>query len=172
MILYHQAFDLYHSVYRLLQILTYFDRNEYVEVERLRIWDFYLLFPNKMSNIKLKRDEKDVRLMIKIFILKDSNPYELLSDNRKMFEKIKPYQLGALKCLASYGIIDKDYLHSNRVTIVSKKILSTYTSKFEPLEPKEVNAIRLLTSHFYLMPLFGEFGLKARTQLLESKYDA
>ena len=172
MIVYHQAFDLYHSVYRFLQLLTYFERNDYVEVDRLRIWDFYLLFPNKMLNIKLKKEEKDIRNLISQHIIKESNPYEIVLDNRKMFEKIKPYQLGALKCLASYGIIDKNYLKSNRVTIISKEILSNYASKFEALDTKEMNAVRLLTSHFYLMSLYGQFGLKARTQLLESRYDA
>lgn len=172
MIVYHHAFDLYHSVYRFLQILTYFNRNEYVEIERLRIWDFYLLFPDKISNIKLKKEEKDIKDIIKLYIKKDDNPYELLLDNRKMFEKIKPYQLGALKCLASYGIIDKNYLTTNRVTIISKDVLVNYTSKFEPLSPKESNAIHLLTSHFYLMSLYGVNGLKERTKLLESKYDA
>jgi hypothetical protein len=172
MIVYHEAFDLYHSVYRMLQILTYFNRNEYVETERLRIWDFYLLFPDKISNIKLKATEKEIKDLIKAYIKKSDNPYEVLLDNRKMFEKVKPYQLGALKCLASYGIIDKNFLTSNRVTIISKDILADYSSKFAPLSPKETNAIHLLTSHFYYMSLYGEFGLKDRTKLLESKYDA
>lgn len=172
MIVYHPAFDLYHSVYRLLQILTHFDKNDYVETERLRIWDFYLLFPDKINTIKLKNTEKDIKDLIKDYIKQSNNPYELLLDNRKVFEKIKPYQLGALKCLASYGIINKNYIHTNRVTIISKEILSNYSSKFEALSPKESNAISLLTSHFYLMSLYGENGLKERTQLLESKYDA
>ena len=172
MIVYHPAFDLYHSVYRMLQILTHFDKSDYVEIERIRIWDFYLLFPDKISTIKLKMTEKDIRELIKNYIPKSDNPYELLMDNRKVFEKIKPYQLGALKCLASYGIVDKNYLNTNRVTIVSKEILRTYSSKFDALSSKERNAISLLTSHFYLMSLYGENGLKERTQLLESKYDA
>ncbi len=172
MIVYHPAFDLYHSVYRMLQILIHFDRNDYVEIERLRIWDFYLLFPDKMSTIKLKRTEKDIKELIRNYIPKSDNPYELLMDNRKVFEKIKPYQLGALKCLASYGIIDKNYLNNNRVTIISKEVLSTYSSKFKSLSSKERNTIGLLTSHFYLMSLYGENGLKERTQLLESRYDA
>lgn len=172
MIVYHQGFDLYHSVYRMLHILTHFNKNDYVEIDRLRIWDFYLLFPNKIHLVKLKRDEDDIKALIKKYIPKKDNPYELFIDNRKMFERIKPYQLTAIKSLASYGIIDKEYLKTNRVTIVSKDILNEYTSKFEALNPREVNTINLLTSHFYQMSMFGDFGLKDRTNLLESKYDA
>ena len=172
MVVYHQAFDFYHSVYRLLQILTYFKREEYVELDRLRIWDFYLLFPDKMGSIKLTKDETDIRSLIKEYINKAENPYEVLMDDRKMFERIKPYQLTAIKCLASYGIINKQFLKENRITIISESILENYTSKFEPLSAKEINVIHLLTSHFYQMSLFGSMGLKDRTKLLESKYDS
>ncbi len=172
MIVYHQAFDLYHTVYRMLQILGYFDRKEFVELDRLRVWDFYLLFPEKMSSIRLKADEKDIRKLIKNFISKKENPYEQLSDNRKMFEKIKPYQLSALKSLASYGIVDKEYLQLNRVKVTSKSKLSEYFTKLQPLSSQELNAVKLLTSHFYEISMFGKDGLKARTNLLESKYDA
>lgn len=172
MIVYHHAYDLYHTVFRMLTILTYFNRNEDVELDRLRIWDFYFLFPNKMAKIKLKANEKDIKQIIKKFISKDGNPYEGFSDNRKVFEKIKPYQIGALKCLASYGIINKDFLTVSKVKILSKDLLADYGQRFQPLSPREENAMRLLTSHFYQMSLFGNDGLKERTGLLESKYDA
>lgn len=172
MIIYNQAFDLYHAVYRMLQLLTHFKKNEYVEVDRLRIWDFYLLFPNKIHEVKLKRDEGDIRKILKSYIAKKENPYEIILENRKMFERIRPYQISALHCLASYGIIDKELLKDNRVTIISKELLQDYTNKFEELSSKEKNLISILTSHFYNMSMFGVDGLKDRTKLMVSKYDA
>jgi len=172
MIIYNQAFDLYHTVYRMLQLLTHFNRNEYIELDRLRIWDFYILFPSKIHEIVLTRKEKDIKIILKQYVSKENNPYELILENRKVFEKIKPYQLSALNCLASYGIIDKELLQLNRVSIVSKEVLKDYTEKFEELSPKEKNLIAILTSHFYQIPMFGEDGLKNRTQLMVSKYDA
>lgn len=172
MIIYHQAFDLYHAVYRFIQLLTYFDKSEYVELERIRIWDYYLLFPNKIHDITLKRNEQDVKKLMQQYIPKKENPYEVIMDNRKMFERIKPYQLTALKSLASYGIIDKNYLVSNRITVISKDVLQSYLEKYEKLSVREENVIKLLVTHFYQMSLFGVDGLKNRTQLLESKYDA
>lgn len=172
MIVYHPAFDLYHSVFRMLQILIHFNKSEYVELDRLRIWDFYLLFPNKMHSITLNRTEDDIKGMIKKYIPKKDNPYELFLDNRKMFEKIKPYQLHAIKCLVSYNIIDKEYLKTNKIKIISKENLTKYVSKFEELDAREKNVITLLTSHFYLMSLYGDNGLKDKTKLLESRYDA
>lgn len=172
MIVYQQAFDAYHTVYRMLRILSYFNRAEYIEIERLRIWDFYVLYPNKMSNISLKRTEDDVRRMIKTLILRDDNPYENVVNERIAFEKIKPYQLTAIKFLASYGIINKDYLELNKICIISKDSIKEHLKDFDQLSVQEENAIKLLTSHFFLMPLHGENGLKSKTKLLESKYDA
>ena len=172
MIIYHQAFDLYHTVYRMIQLLGYFRRGDYIEVDRLRIWDYYLLFPNKLSAIKLKLEEKDIKDLINSFILRANNPYEEVMDDRKMFEKIKPYQMTAIKSLASYGIVNKDYLTTNRITTISHDVLKNYMSKLEKLSRQEENTVKLLTSHFYQMSLYGEYGLKDRSKLLESKYDA
>jgi len=156
----------------MIQLLGYFRRSEYIEIDRLRIWDYYLLFPNKLSNIKLKRDEKDIKTLINAFIVRADNPYEEVMDDRKMFEKIKPYQMTAIKSLASYGIVNKDYLSTNRITSIDIEVIKSYLTKLEKLSKQEENTIKLLTSHFYQMSLYGEYGLKDRSKLLESKYDA
>lgn len=172
MIVYQKAYDLYHTVYRMIKLLAYFKQDGLIEIDRLRIWDYYLLYPNKMKNIRLKREEKDVKQIIKNYILKEDNPYEMVINDRKMFEKIKPYQMTAIKCLASYGIVNKDYLQENRISNINKNIFDDYADDFKNLSVQEENAIKLLTSHFYQISLFGVDGLKSRTGLLESKYDA
>tara|TARA_B100000378_G_scaffold103846_1_gene82805 strand:+ start:2093 stop:2611 length:519 start_codon:yes stop_codon:yes gene_type:complete len=172
MIVYQKAYDLYHTVYRMMKLLAHFKGDGLIEIDRLRIWDYYLLYPNKMNNIKLTRKEKDIKKVIKNFIYSEDNPYEIILNDRKMFEKIKPYQMAAIKCLASYGIINKNYLSENKISNISRDIFDNYEDDFKNLSVKEENAIKLLTSHFYQMSLFGKDGLKNRTGLLESKYDA
>lgn len=172
---YNQALDLYHTIFRILQFLNKLDDNVVIEVDRLRIWDFYLLFPNRIGSIKLIRDDpntKDIRKSIKLFIEDSKNPYEKISEDRKIFEKIKPYQLAALHCIASYGIIDKSSLNQQRVLVVNKSILKQFIENFEELSSKEKTVILLMTSYFYRISLFGTDGLKSRTNLMESKYDA
>ncbi|WP_085536616.1 ABC-three component system middle component 5 [Massilibacteroides vaginae] len=172
MIVYNQAFDLYHTIFRILHFLNKFENDAVVEIERIRIWDFYLLFPHKIHDIRLKQNESDIRKIRKDFIKDSKNPYEQINENRKIFEKIKPYQLSALNCIASYGIIDKSSLNQQRITIINKNVLTEFVANFEELSPKERNIIALMTSHFYQMSLFGTDGLKNRTNLIESKYDA
>lgn len=172
MIVYQSSFDLYHTVYRMIKLLAHFKRGGEIEIERLRIWDYYLLFPNRMKFIKHKREEKDIKTLIRNVILRPENPYERVQNDRKVFEKIRPYQMTAIKCLASYGIIKKDYLAQNKVSPIPNNIFEKYSDDFKKLSIQEENAIRLLTSHYYLIPLHGEHGLKHKTGLLESKYDA
>lgn len=172
MIVYQKSFDLYHTVYRMIKLLAHFEEDGVIEIDRLRIWDYYLLYPNKMQKIKLKREEQDIRSIIKKYITRPENQYERVLNDRKVFEKIKPYQMTAIKCLASYGIINKDYLSNNKITSISKSIFDKYSDDYKTLSIQEENTIRLLTSHFYKIPMFGSDGLKSRTQLLESRYDA
>lgn len=172
MIVYRQAFDLYHTAFRMLSILSYFKRSDYLEVDRLRIWDFYFLYPNKVKKITLKRNEKDIKELIWRLIDREENPYEELKNDRIFFEKIKPYQIIALKCLASYGVINKDFLQTGRISLRSNDEVKKYLKETEALSIQQSNALKLLTSHFYLMPLEGENGLKKRTKLIENKYNA
>ncbi len=172
MIVYQPAFDLYHTLFRIMKLLSYFDRDEFIEIERLRIWDYYLLFPNKLKDISFKQDEKQIKDLITNFIVRPKNPYEQILNDRKMFEKIRPYQMSAIKYLASLGIINQDYLKQNKITRISKEMLKEFNNEFIDMTVQEENTIKLLTSHFYLMPLYGENGLKGKTNLLESKYDA
>lgn len=172
MIVYNQALDLYHTIFRLLHYLNKFENNDVLEIERVRIWDFYLLFPSEIHNIRLKQNESDIRKIRKEFIKDSNNPYERITGNRKIFEKIKPYQLSALNCIASYGIIDKALLNQQRILIINKEILVDFVNKFQELTPKEKNVIALMTTHFNQVSLFGTDGLKNRTNLIESKYDA
>jgi hypothetical protein len=172
MITYNQAFDLYHTIFRLLQFLNKFDEQASLEIERIRIWDFYLLFPSKVHDIKLKRTEGDIKKLFKQFIKDSENPYDRVAENRKVFEKIKPYQLAALNCIASYGIIEKATLTQQMVVIANKGILEEFTKQLESPDLKEQNVINIMTSHFNQLSLFGTDGLKSKTDLMESKYDA
>lgn len=172
MIIYNQAFDLYHCIFRILNFLNRFNPNENIEVDKLRIWDFYFLFPNKVCDIRLKQSESDIRKLRKQYIKQKNNPYDTIFEERKIFEKLKPYQLSALNCIASYGIINKEMLTQQRVSIENKELLNEYIAKFGELTPREKNVISLMTSHFYNISLFGKYGLKSRTNLMESKYDA
>ncbi len=172
MITYNPAFDLYHSIFRMAHIIRFMDDDECLEIDKVRIWDFYILFPDKVHNIHLKQKDKELRDIRKNTLKKLNNPYEYQGDNHKLFEWIKPAQVSALNCLVSCGILDKEKYLSGRVCISNRSALTEFINKAGELSERERNALKFLRALSRFMPLTGPDGLKKRTELLEYRYDA
>ena len=169
--MYNQAFDLYHTLFRILHILNKYDVNEKIEVERLRIMDFYLLFPNKIHTIHIRGCEyKEARLQRKYISITD-NPYNTVYDGRKFLERIRPYQMAALNYLAAIGIIDTDNLFNQEVVLLNRNKLDSILANIGGLTNLEKNTLSWLSINLRVFPLNGVKGLKNRTGLLISKYD-
>ena len=95
---------------------------------------------------------------------------EFLKKNNLRF--LRHYQLNAIKTLASYGVINKDYLITNKINFIEKEMLNQFTDKNFYFTNRELNIVKIMTSYFNQMPLYGDKGLKSRTNLLEYRYDA
>lgn len=172
MITYNPAFDLYHGIFRMAHIVQRLDGNESFEIDKVRIWDFYLLFPDRVYTITIRRDEEDLRKYRSEYLRPSHNPYEFKGENRKLFEWIKPVQKSALNCLVSCGILNKDIFEAGRVSVADHEALTELIGKTGDISLRERNVLSFMSMLSRNMPMTGEYGLKARTKLLESKYDA
>ncbi len=169
MITYNEAFDINHTLFRILLLLDNLEPSS-VEYERIRIWDFYMAFPYEIENIRFGIKPED-RLIKKLFP-KKHNPYKKIINHRKLFERMSPYQLTAFNKLASFGIIDKSFHSTGRIHVIDRdKINSILTELDISLENRERNVLKILTTYFLHMDFYGKNGLKARTNLSEFKYD-
>lgn len=167
MLVYHPAFDLYNCIFRMLQLLSYSKEDE-IHIDKLRIWDFYATFPNLVRDMSFPSDLKHLKNNI---FKEKNNPYEEITDQKQIFERMKTYQLSAIKCLASYGFVDSKLLSKNKVKKTGKEIPLALLEKLNDLANQKGNVIKLVTSDLVNLPLFGDKGWKARTGLLEFKYD-
>jgi len=173
MITYNPAFDLYHCIFRIAHIIDRLEDGESFEIDKVRIWDFYLLYPSKIYDIEvMPRKEKEIYKVRERFVEKSSNPYDYRGDNRKLFEWIKPFQVSAMSCLVSCGILDKEAYLSGKVCVANRGALNQFMEQAGGFTAREYNVLSFLSLFSRAMPLAGAEGLKARTQLLESKYDA
>lgn len=172
MITYSPAFDLYHCIFRMIHIIQRLEDNDCLEVDKIRIWDFYILFPSKTYTIKIKRNEKEFRSWRYRYIKKIKNPYEYSGDNRKLFDRLCPYQMAALTSLVSYGIIDKAHFLNKEIMISNRAILDKFIEKTGALSEIERNTLSFMSLFSKSMSMLGINGLKSRTNLMESKYDA
>lgn len=166
MLLYHPAFDFHHSLFRLLLLVEGLEGKS-IEPERLRIFDFYFLFPHEITFIRVAKLQVPLKL-------KFSNypQYEAISNPAKVFYRLEPVFENSLKTLVAAGIL---------VSETKKKASVVYRSAFAVPKALEValanrkqesaDVIQFLTSELYPFPLQGPDGLKARTNLLPSKND-
>jgi hypothetical protein len=147
------------------------EENDILELDRLRIWDFYLLFPSKVYEIRLGNDLKEIAKLRRRYITKGDNPYDTVHDGRKFLERLRPYQMGALTCLSSYGILNAQRLLNNEIEILNKEKLIELVKHVSELPTEEKNTLSWLCLFFKTFPMNGNNGFKSRTKLLISKYD-
>jgi hypothetical protein len=167
MLIYHPAFDPYHAAFRILLLSTRMGMDE-IETERMRVWDFYFTFPGEAKHISFPGD---LIALKKVF--KDTpNEYEDLVDAKRIFERMKPFQYSAMRYLAAHGLIESKELSKDKIKRTEKTIPNELVEKMNSLTVQQENIIKLVTSPFNNLPLYGNNGFKFRTKLLEFKYDA
>lgn len=156
----------------MIHIIQRLDDNDCLEVDKIRIWDFYVLFPSKTYTIMIRRNEEDLKSWRKQYINKTKNPYEYNGNNRKLSDRLRPYQMAALSSLVSYGIIDKEHFLNKEIMISNRALLNEFIEKTGALSRTESNTLSFMSLFSKSMSMLGIYGLKSRTNLMESKYDA
>lgn len=166
MLVYNPANDLYHSMFRLLQITE--KTKEVLEIDKLRILDFYLAFPSELLEIKsfqgFRRYEK--------FIKAEINNYERVIDRKRLFFKMEHIQISAIKALISYGLFDADDFKNGRIKRTGIPLAAKLEARLKQANEENINLIALITGPLASISLYGHLGLKERTDLIEFKYDA
>lgn len=166
MLIYNQAYDLYHTMFRILQIMEKTD--EIIEIDKLRILDFYLAFPSELMAIKSFRGFKKYEKYIRA----EKNRYERVIDRKRLFFKMEHIQLSAIKALISYGLFDADEFKKGNIKKSYDNLSESLITRIESANDENPNLITLITGPLASMNLFGHLGLKVRTNLIEFKYDS
>jgi hypothetical protein len=167
---YQTAFDPFHAMYRDLRILTAIGPSKSLLVDHVRILDFYLLFPFKISGIRLVPQHRKFRGLAADY--EDARPYGDQPDDAQVFARMMPMQIAALGTLAEKKIIDGAKFKNGSVVRTEESLptaLAARVSEANAKEPELMEAISALGSQYELL---GQNGLKDRTGLLEYRYDA
>lgn len=165
MLTYHPAFDIYHGVFRLLRILS-LSPTEKFEIERIRILDFYLLFPNELFKFRFPLSEKGKRKYFQY-----GNPYQVIIEPKRLFFRLEPYQICALKSLAARQFIDAALLLDGKVFRTSKALPEPLEKAVKDANQSSDKVIEFMTDSLLKIDLYGGNGLKARSDLFEYRYD-
>jgi ABC-three component (ABC-3C) system Middle Component 5 len=166
MLLYHPFFDPHHCVFRILRLLNK-TRDVEIEYERLRVWDFYLLFPAALQKAVLPQNTRRIRNLVQ----KWENRYEILPDPRRAFDRLEPIQNAALAHLASTQVIDGKKLREGKVLRTKVPIPEELTLLIGSKNEQDELLMTFLTTTFFELPLFGKGGIRTRTDLFDHRYD-
>lgn len=167
MLVYHPAFDLYNCAFRMLLILHHI-KSEEVQLEKILIWDYYVTFPYKVNEITFP---SNIRIYKKLFRKLQPNPYEIVTDDKIVFSRMRNFQMSALRNLASCGLIDVESLEKGIVKRTSTQIPEAIIAEFENVSASIKNVIILVESPFTDLTLYGQNGFKDRTKLIDFRYD-
>lgn len=166
MLIYHPIGDPYHCIYRLLSVLLNLSVQR-IEWEKLRILDFYMLFPHLLQDVKLPAELRGARSQLN----KIMNPYEVLPSPKRLMFELSKIQDNAVKSLVAKGIVDRTEFVQEIVLLNSFIIPQKLKTHISSQQQKNEYWYKFLTSNFASIPLMGEKGLKERTGLMEYRYD-
>jgi|SRR5665213_151204 len=166
MLIYNPAFDIQHAIFRVLRLLTAAPKENF-EVDRIRVLDFFLLFPEQLEALRFP---SAIRKQRSLFVA-GYNPYRSLENPRRIFFEIEPFQISALHCLAAYDLIDNERFKAGFVARTQKPIPTTLAEAIVKRNGESKILVDLLSVEFAKLPFFGEGGLKERSNLVEIRYD-
>ena len=166
MLIYNQAYDLYHTMFRILQIME--KSKQDLEVDKLRILDFYLAFPAELLEIRSFTGFKKYEQFLK----GETNSYERVIDRQRLFFKMEHIQVSAMKALISYNLFDAKEFKNGKLKRTDVQLSKSLSIRIQIATVESQNLITLITGALASMNLYGHLGLKVRTNLIDFKYDA
>lgn len=164
-LIYHPAFDPYNALLRSIRVLAALPLG--IDPLTLRILDFYLLFPERLINIRLTTQ---LRSAVRKLEAQPRYPYDRLPASRNIFERMASSFDAALQTMTARGLISSDEYtnHVNlRVETVPAELFALALSQNES-EGKLMSILVTLAAEF---PLAGTNGIKDRSGLAEYRYD-
>lgn len=167
MLIYHPIHDINHCIYRML-LITESSTNVEFGWDLFRLTDFYILFPAMLKTISPFPAE--LRPFKKI--LKDMpDAYELMPNSKRVLFELEEIQLTAMQNLVAKGLIDSERFKDGVVSRTELAIPNKIVSAIEEDQRTTQEWFRFAINELPLVDFLGRKGLKARSQLMEFRYD-
>lgn len=166
MIIYQPAFDVSHACFRMLQLLDGHPQKE-MPIEQVRILDFYALFPHLLADVSLMPKHRAYKSELK----KLNNRYNRVPNPRDLFFRMRGTQELALRNLASKGLLDGRAIRNAIAKRTLEPLPQLLQVTISAQDEDHQRIMRFIAVEVSAIPLFGGNGLKARTGLMEHRYD-
>lgn len=168
MIIYHPVYDINHCLYRILLALETSDHDEF-DWSLFKLMDFYVLFPHLLKEIKpfphsLRAFKKIIKLI--------PDTYEVLPNSKRIIFELESIQNAAVQNLMAKGLISVSKFDKQVVSRTTELLPESLQDKISSDSRVNKEWYRLIVNELPLSDFDGKNGLKARSKLMEYKYDA
>jgi hypothetical protein len=167
MLVYHPAFDPYHCAFRMLALLERAPGSEW-EHEKIRLLDFFLVFPETLATFQFVKGKPS----IKAYAASMRNPFNSPSQPRRLLFQMRPLQTAALDGLSRGGLLQSGLYAVGLIRRSQRPLPEGFISRLSNPQSVDHNVLAHVAGELGSMGLFGPQGLKARSSLLEHRYDA
>jgi hypothetical protein len=164
MLIYHPASDANHCCYRLVNILRSIDSDS-LSFSMLRLLDFYYLYPHLLKKINPLPRPINRRSS---YIMKLVDPFEITTSPQLLFHELSLIQDSAVLSLTQKGLIQ---VGSDEVRLLIDNVPVELIAFCETDEFSLSVAFDIVTNYMSKSVLHGKNGLKARSGLMEYRYD-
>jgi hypothetical protein len=166
MLVYHAALDINHARFRLLYILELHPEHRLV-FDLLRVLDFYFLFPHLLGSVTLAQN----MIRQKRTFAKRSSKHNRVPSPKLLIRQMQGIHETAIRALMADGLVLPEPFELQIVQRSTTQVPPALEEVFAS-QPEEERALAsFLATELATMPLNGPTGLKARTGLLEHRYD-
>jgi hypothetical protein len=167
-IAFQPAFDVFHTAFRFLRLRRLIAESPW-HFDQLRIADFYLLFFFRLAEVRLSPKHRFIKRLAQEA---QRNRYEIQPADDVLFGRMRAIQAAAASTLVSAGYFELAAFETGFIEdtgLVEPIELLSRLEEATENDRAHLEAIQALVEGYELL---GQDGLKARTGLLEFKYDA
>jgi hypothetical protein len=169
MITYQPAFDPYHAAFRLLRLRELVSDCDPIERDRLRILDFYLTFPFLLEGVRFRPEDRAFRSVARRY--QHLVPFADLPEQIVLFEYMELPHRSAVDTF-----VNRDWLRQDdraaRVAFNEEAVIpEEVAARAEVANQEQLDLMGVLSAFCERYDFLGADGLKARTGLMEFRYD-
>lgn len=169
-IAYQSALDPYHTLFRFLRIGRIVGTENSLAVDAIRIVDFYLLFPFRIKGFRLKPEHRGFRKMSKRY--EERMPYGEFPGDRAVFARMAPIQNASLATASRQNIIEPEKCLRDSIQFLAFDLPQEMERRIASLNEEEKDLVKFLLALTEDYSFLGHDGIKARSNLLEFRYDS
>ena len=149
------ALDPFHSVFRLLRLRGLTQAHQLYR-DQLRVLDFYLVFPFRIHEIRLTREQRSLKKLAVDYA--SHKPYGELPDSNVLFDRMRPISDAAMETMAARGFYETDALERGDIRDTKKATPAELQERIATLNAEQADLLKFVDTLASSFMFFGPRG--------------